>query len=97
MNYKPDSVYYNTPLATDGNYLDFWQAPEVTPTLDDEIFKITAKYHLRPDLLAFDLYGKSSYWWVFALRNPNSIKDPIGDFQAGLQIFLPQRQNFSKI
>ena len=48
-----------------------------------------------PDLLAFDLYGDSSLWWVFAIRNPNAIQDPIYDFQPGVIIYVPQKQNLT--
>jgi len=28
-------------------------------------------------------------WWVFALRNPDVIKDPIRDFKTGVVIIVP--------
>ena len=46
-------------------------------------------YQYRPDMLANDLYGSSDLWWVFAERNPDVLKDPLFDFVAGVQIFLP--------
>jgi hypothetical protein len=30
---------------------------------------------------------------VFAMRNPNIIKDPIFDFKAGRTIFIPKSDN----
>jgi hypothetical protein len=44
----------------------------------------------RPDLLANDLYQNSELWWVFAVRNPDVIKDPVYDFVPGQQIYIPQ-------
>jgi hypothetical protein len=46
-------------------------------------------YDERPDLLAYELYGSTRLWWVFTLRNPDLLKDPIRDFKSGLTIFLP--------
>jgi hypothetical protein len=56
---------------------------------DDKVFEITSTYHLRPDLLAYDLYNDSNLWWVFAKRNPNTLKDPLFDFKLGTRIALP--------
>jgi hypothetical protein len=42
-------------------------------------------------MLAYDLYGDSGLWWVFAVRNPNVIKDPVFGFIAGLAIYIPQK------
>jgi hypothetical protein len=44
----------------------------------------------RPDLLAYDIYGDSQLWWVFAVRNKDIIKDPVYDMVAGITIRLPQ-------
>jgi hypothetical protein len=42
-------------------------------------------------MLAYDLYGESSLWWVFAQRNPNVLKDPVFDFRSGVQIYIPKK------
>lgn len=52
--------------------------------------EITPTYHLRPDLLAYDLYEDGNLWWVFAQRNPNKLMDPLFDFVAGTSIYIPQ-------
>jgi len=41
-------------------------------------------------MLAFDLYSNSNLWWVFAQRNPNTLKDPYFDFVTGLGIYIPK-------
>jgi hypothetical protein len=64
----------------------------ITKHDDDPLFVINQVYHLRPDLLAYDLYQKSDLWWVFAQRNPNTLKDPLFDFTAGTEIYLPQTE-----
>jgi membrane-bound lytic murein transglycosylase MltF len=53
-------------------------------------FTINQTYQYRPDLLAHDLYGDSGLWWVFAQRNPNTLKNPLLDFKEGTLIYLPK-------
>jgi hypothetical protein len=35
------------------------------------------------------MYGNTRLWWVFALRNPDILKDPLEDFKSGVVIKLP--------
>ena len=63
---------------------------------DDQSYTIERTYAYRPDLLAFDLYGTPSLWWVFAQRNPNQIEDPIYDFKPGVTIQLPKPANITR-
>lgn len=49
-------------------------------------------HHRRPDLLAHELYGNSRLWWVFAMYNKNTIRDPINDFTHGKLIMVPSRE-----
>lgn len=56
----------------------------------DEYIPIAPKYEYRPDIMAYDLYGDSKLWWVFAQRNPNKLLDPYNDFVAGLEIYIPR-------
>jgi len=86
--YSKTSPYYTT-LAT-GNYLDVMTHRDFEFQTDDVYYNLTKEYEFRPDLLAFDLYNDVNLWWVFAIRNKNVIKDPIFDFRAGLQIYLPK-------
>jgi hypothetical protein len=58
--------------------------------VDDILFTITNEYEHRPDLLAYDLYKDAGLWWVFIVRNISIIEDPIFDFVAGKQIYLPK-------
>ncbi len=85
--YSEYSPYYLTPVTN--NVLGTW-TPRTVPSLpSDKTFVITEQYNQRPDLLAFNLYGDSRLWWVFAQRNPNTILDPIGDFISGVTIYIP--------
>lgn len=90
VQYPSTSFYSSTPVF--GDFLDVATFPNIPKLLDDVLFTVNATYKFRPDLLAFDLYGDSSYWWVFALRNPNSIQDPVFDMRPGLQIYLPKKE-----
>jgi hypothetical protein len=87
--YKQTSAYYDT--STRGNYLDVLTYRPIPKNGTDIPYIIDRVYEYRPDLLANDLYGDSSLWWVFAVRNPNTISDPIYDFAAGTTIYLPSK------
>lgn len=63
---------------------------------DDERITLSKKYENRPDILSNDLYGTPVYWWVFAVRNRNIIKDPIWDMVAGTEIIVPSLQTVRK-
>lgn len=44
---------------------------------------VTSRQQYRPDLLSFDLYGNSNYWWTIVLLNRDVLKDPIRDLKTG--------------
>jgi len=88
--YTATSPYYNT--NNESYFLDLMVNRSVPKKKDDKLFTINQVYHMRPDLLAYDLYGYSDLWWVFAQRNPSTLKNPLGDFTKGTQIYLPQLQ-----
>jgi hypothetical protein len=73
------------------SFLDVNTLPDVPKTASDDIYVIEPQYHQRPDLLAYTLYGSVRLWWVFALRNPDLIEDPIRDFNQGLEISVPSK------
>jgi hypothetical protein len=56
---------------------------------EDILFTITSEYTYRPDLLAHITYGRKELWWVFAQRNLDILKDPVFDFVAGTEIYIP--------
>ena len=87
--------YAKTKINNAG-YLDILKIIPVPAEDNDVVYEITAAYHHRPDLLAYDLYGKKELWWVFAQRNLDIIKDPIYDFTAGTMIYLPKLSNLTK-
>lgn len=89
VKYSTSSPYFQT--GNFGNFLDVMINREITKKVDDVLYEIDTVYEYRPDLLAFDLYGDSALWWVFAQRNPNVLKDPLFDFRAGYKIYIPQK------
>jgi alpha-L-fucosidase len=84
--YSTSSPYYATSIVN--NYLDILTIRSVSAEIDDFLYTIEAQYAYRPDLLAFDLYGDPSLWWVFTQRNLDVIQDPILDFVPGTQIYI---------
>ena len=76
---------------TNSWYLDVNDLPKLPKSRADRFYKIEPKFAKRPDLLAHELYGTVRLWWVFALRNPDLIEDPIRDFKSGIQIRLPHK------
>ena len=93
VTYNRTSPYANTDIYS--FFLDVANIPSIPMDPKDVQYQIDSIYKDRPDLLAFDLYGDSSLWWVFAIRNPNVIQDPIYDFQPGVIIYVPQKQNLT--
>jgi len=93
--YRSSSPYFLTPLV--GNYLEVWNPRLIPKEPDDIIYTIKPQHALRPDILAHDLYGDANLWWVFAVRNPNRIEDPIFDFQPGITIYLPKLSTLTRV
>lgn len=92
--YGSDSPYADTGLYRLG--LDVMEHRQIPRFSDDELFEIDPKYHMRPHLLAYDLYGTSKLWWVFAARNPSALKDPMYHFVTGNKIFLPKKKTLNE-
>lgn len=86
--YPTSSPYLLTDIVNN-KFLDVMVNRSIPKEESDQYWQITDTYNLRPDLLAFDLYGDSRLWWVFAQRNPNRLQDPMFDFVAGTWIYLP--------
>lgn len=88
--YPATSPYYTSQIVNN-NFLDIMNNRSIPSDPTDVYWTITPTYHLRPDLLAHDLYADSRLWWVFAQRNPNAIQDPLFDFVQGTPIYIPQQ------
>lgn len=71
-----------------GKRLGWWERRVFSTSSTDVTMSLVSKYNRRPDLLAFDLYGKATLGW-FILQY-NAISD-ITTFERGLQIVVPTR------
>lgn len=87
--YPPTSPYFITNI-TEQKYLDVMVNRPVFSQPSDVLYTIQSVYEYRPDLLSYDLYADPRLWWVFAQRNPNTLKDPYFDFVTGKQIYVPK-------
>jgi hypothetical protein len=88
MAYSQISPWANTPY-NDGQFgLGYYQIKPVPGSSDDTPYVIDPQYNHRPDLLAYDLYGSTKLWWIFAQRNMDVLEDPIYDFESGVEILL---------
>lgn len=91
MSYPANSPYFDSQIIN-GQYLDVMNNRSISGDASDVYWKITPTYHMRPDLLAYDLYKDSRLWWVFSQRNPNTLKDPLFDFISGTSIYIPKQE-----
>lgn len=89
MKSRNNGPYGKTPINSAG-FLDIFVPRPIPVAPNDVLYEIIPAYTYRPDLLANDLYGKKEFWWIFAQRNPDVIKDPVFDFVPGTMIYLPQ-------
>jgi hypothetical protein len=91
--YSRSSPYYSTDSF--GKFLDVLTDRPIKSKSSDILYKIDKVYEYRPDLLAHDLYGSPALWWVFTQRNPDVIQDPIFDFKAGRNIYIPTKDQLN--
>jgi hypothetical protein len=87
--YSTTSPYYKTPNW--GQFLDLWNSISIPNDVSDALYQIDPPYNLRPDLLAYDMYQDSNLWWVFAVRNPDVLKDPVFSFRSPTIIYVPTK------
>jgi hypothetical protein len=96
-NFYPKTSPYAETEIYRNEFLDIWADRQIPKYSDDVYWEITSVYNWRPDLLAYDMYSDSKLWWVFAVRNPNVLKDPLFDFTSGTQIFLPKLTTLKEV
>lgn len=75
------------------NRIGWWDRRVFLPSPLDVSIVISSRYNLRPDLMAYDAYGKSNLSWI--LLQYNNIVDINLEFVTGATILvpLPQRVN----
>jgi hypothetical protein len=93
--YSNSSPWYITNITN--NYLDILSIRPVAADVDDFLYTIESQYTYRPDLLAYDLYGDATLWWVFIQRNLDMLQDPIFDFVPGTQIYIPKNSSLRTV
>ncbi len=69
-----------------GNVI-YWERTKIPVDFDDIPYTIAAKYDRAPDLLAYDMYGSTSYEWL--ILQFNNIIDVEEQFRIGMKITLP--------
>jgi len=72
-----------------GNNIAWWERNTFATSPDDVPITIVRKYSRRPELMAFDVYGRASLQW-FILQY-NNILDVNTEFVEGTTIMLPTR------
>jgi len=76
--------------------LGWWDGYQFTTAPDDITFTLDAKYNTRPDLLAYDMYGKSTLAWL--VLQYNLVVDINEEFITGAVVTLPSKSRvFSSI
>jgi hypothetical protein len=91
--YSKQSPYFLT--TSFGPFLDVLNFRSIPQSQSDTEYIIDNFYKFRPDLLAYDLYDDVGLWWVFAVRNPNVLIDPVFDFLPGNVIFIPKKETLT--
>lgn len=76
-------------VEANGARLGWWERKTYDRSPTDIVYTITANYAHRPDLLAYDLYGRTTLQW-FVLQY-NNASDVYTDFTEGTIIELPTR------
>lgn len=69
------------------NRLGWWERTVYQTSRDDVDYVIEPKYNIRPDLLAYDVYGSPRYMWL--ILQYNNILDVNTEFVSGKTISLP--------
>lgn len=95
VSYRSSSQYAATPQSSWflANYVD----RNIPSDGTDQLITLGTKYYLRPDLLSYDLYSNTDFWWVFTVLNPDVIIDPIYDMLPGISIYVPTRERLSSL
>lgn len=72
-----------------GDKIGWWERRLYARSPTDITYTVTAKYANRPDLLAFDLYGRANLQWF--IMQYNNVVDIYTDFNEGTSLVLPTR------
>ena len=95
--YSKNSFLRSAPEKSFYTGLNYNKLPKFGASVEDTTMVITEQFAKRPDLLSDEMYGTVDFWWVFSLRNPDVLKDPINDLKAGVKIIVPSRKNVEQL
>lgn len=88
---RQDGRFVHGGKATlNGHRLGWWERRQFTRSNTDIPYTITTKYVGRPDLLAYDTYGRANLQW-FILQY-NNVSDINVEFVEGALVMLPTPQ-----
>ena len=93
--HRRDSFLRNA--GTFEGFLDLNTLPKMPEDTFEVDYIIKESHAGRPDILATEIYGSPRLWWVFALKNPDIIKDPLNDFKAGVVIKIPSPETVKSL
>lgn len=92
--YDSRSPYAKTQI--DGRFLGHYvhrRAPAADKS--DKVMKVSLRWHHRPDLMAYDIYGDARYWWVIPARN--GLEDLTFGVEYGMKLFVPSADRVGKL
>lgn len=69
-------------------YLGVNKLPKISLT-KSKMVVVPPECENRIDLFSYQQYGSSRLWWIIALANADTIRDPIWDFQSGMTVYVP--------
>jgi len=72
------------------DHLGWWERYPMAFSVTDVTYVINSRYHLRPDLLAYDIYGTSQLQTL--VLQYNNILDISTEFITGCTIRLPSKE-----
>ena len=94
VKYSKRSLYYSTPQ---NSWALSYYVPRLIPLDASDTWVVLSKRHThKAPALSYDLFGTPAYWWVFAVMNPDVIKDSVRDFQEGVVIRVPTLQRLQQ-
>lgn len=86
--YTKTDFYYDTPILNK-TFLEFLVDRNIGIADDDDYVKVEKRHEFRPFVLAYDLYGRDEFAWVFPRMNMDVLVDPIRDLKEGLVLRVP--------
>lgn len=94
--YTKYDFYYDTPIEN-RKFLGFLVDRNIGFSDDDDYVKVEKRHEFRPFVLAYDLYGRDEYAWVFARMNMDILVDPIRDLKEGIILRVPTAERINNL